>query len=238
MIGGIAAGIAVGTLLVLFGAFVWYRRLRKWGKSSEGEVKVSKSEYPYVNVDYGTGPVPHHTPSLPPLPLPSPSPPASPSPSHVVSVSPTETESLSLRGGLTLSSTNSRTRLVLHDHDFGSEAGPSELGHSVSEVGGSESMKSVAVPTFYPPVTPFGEDSIWRNSGQVGIHFSPFYREISILTDDLPRNRVRLDPYRDLKQPQETTTTSTPPNTTRPTSETRECGFRAEYRTSDPLPLS
>lgn len=41
--------------------------------------------------------------------------------------------------------------------------------------GGSKSVKLVMVPPLYLPVTPFGEYSIWRNSGQVGVH-SLLYR--------------------------------------------------------------
>ena len=197
-IGGIAAGVIVGILLILLGAFVWRRRLRKRGGApgSGGETNPPKSAHPYVNFDYGTGPVTPHTPSLPLLS--GPTPPASP----MVSVTPTETHSeVSSHGDFGLPSANSSVRLVLHTGASqgsapSSEAGPSELDHGESEV------KRESLPPSYPPMMKFGESSYRRNSGQVECNF-PSTVGLLMLTQGgplFPFNRIS-DPYRTPDQP-------------------------------------
>ena len=168
-IGGIAAGVIVGILLILFGAFVWRRRLRKraGAPGSGGETKPSKSVHPYVNFDYGTGPVTPHTPSLPLIS--GPTPPASP----MVSISPSNSE-VSLHGDFTPPSVNSRTRLVLHTGADQSSAPASEAWPSEPDHGEREAKRESSPPS-YPPTMTSGEGSSRRNSGQVGCN-SPHNR--------------------------------------------------------------
>lgn len=158
-------------MLIILGAFIWYRRLRKQGgpPGSHGDTKAPKIEYPHVNVDYGTGPVTPHTPSLPKLR--SPSPPAS----LVLSVSSTETDSdPGLHGNFTSPSASSRTRLVLHTYADQSSAPASVAGSSEFGRGGSEGRRESSPPLYPPTVTSGGDSSAW-NSGQVEYNLLPPY---------------------------------------------------------------
>ncbi|KAF9653280.1 hypothetical protein BDM02DRAFT_3182818 [Thelephora ganbajun] len=168
-IGGIAVCISI--LLILLGAFIWYRRNRNRGDSSVGDdrdIEIPKSESPL-----GTGAVAHHTPSLPLLPTRTPSPYDSP----MVSVSLIESaEDAETDGSLACLNVNSKTKLVLHSNhsyegqgmSFGSSGvgavGSPEFGHGGREMRREESGAVSPLPS--PPVMMFGEDSGRRNSRQ------------------------------------------------------------------------
>lgn len=175
-IGGIAACALISILLLTLGVFIWHRRERRQEKplpfGEDIDVETPKCNHTL------TGPVMHHTPSLPALPplrIPS------PSDSIMISVSPIESDSDGHPDGTyATSSTESRTRLVSHSNHSDGRFGSIELG---SLGGDSESVglsrgdpKRMPLSLLCPPVMPFdGDPNVRHVSGSFLFHASePF----------------------------------------------------------------
>lgn len=185
-IGGIVVCAVLSILLILLGAYVWHRRERNQGDpsavvSSDRDTEISKTEH-----SFGTGPVIHHTPSLPALPplrIPS------PSDSAMVSVSPIESDSdVGESRMFTFSSEDSRTGFIPIDIELGSVPGPSKfVGRRLGEVK-REHEPGVVRSLLHPPVMTFdGDPDGWRQVSQVPI----LRRTTPMLTDTSPiPNRV------------------------------------------------
>jgi len=163
--GGLVAGAIVGVLLILFGVFMYYRRKRRQATSSDNDrvFEIPKSKH-----SYGTGPVAHHTPSLP-LPPSRPSPPDPP----IVSVSqvPPDEDGSTNRSFTSLNA-DSTTSLVPRGGDAGGDwrsshgsraSRPSEFGQGG---GGSQPASWYLSPPSYPPSVAL-DNSSRRSSGQV-----------------------------------------------------------------------
>lgn len=131
-IGGIAVGGCAGVLLVLVGVFLWHRRRsRRSGLTHAGD--------PSGLVDYGTGPVTFHTPSLPltterypPLLVPT-------TVVHPPSTSPPQSNS-------SASNSDSRHRLIMHNPNP-SLTGPADLAGALLDI-------APVPPDTRPPQTP------------------------------------------------------------------------------------
>lgn len=154
-IGGIAACALVSILLLVLGVFIWHRRDRRQGKplpfGEALDIETPKCDHTL------TGPVVHHTPSLPALPplrIPS------PSDSIMISVSPIESDSEGHPDGTyATSSTESRTRLVSHSNHSDGRFGSTELG----TLGHGDSRR-VPLSLLCPPVMPSDGDPNVRYS--------------------------------------------------------------------------